>query len=298
MLSSLAESLCDFGMIDFGRGVEEAICPLFQAANEARVVSFRKTITKRMDGERALEEHLGLRQERAVGVVLGRVRDRLQMMRVAFLLSTPDALVGGKAIADENAIVGVAEYIQDDIATPGLVDAVVGELGVGEDPEPVPRSANPPTRFVRMHRGALADHRYQLVVRWRQPSREPGLQVDEPPRGELQGEVLVQHRARLGGGNAETLVQIGRERGDARSHLGTCRPRCQRHLSRMRRAYGPAVRARPAIRNNLRDRGPNRRNILDRLLDRPHIDYAPSAVRTARQRRLDSLINLLRYRSS
>jgi hypothetical protein len=129
MLSSLAESLCDLGMVDRCRGIEEAIRPALEALDETDVLAFRQAIAKRADCEGALEEHLGFREERAVWLFLGRMRDRLEVMCVAFPLTTADMLVGRKAIANEDALVRVTKHIHDDVATSRLSTTYRTNLG-------------------------------------------------------------------------------------------------------------------------------------------------------------------------
>jgi hypothetical protein len=244
----------------------------------------------------ALVRSIRASARKLVRVVLSRVGDRLEMVGVALLLTAPEELICGKTVTDENAFVVGAQHVHDYVPSSRLVDAIESELGVGEDPEPVPGSANPPAGLVGVHHGALANQRRQLLIRRHQPFREPGLQVDQASRRELQGEVLVEHGARLRRGDAQALVQVRRERRRARPDLHTGGTRRQRYLPRVRRANRPAVGAGSPIRHDFRDCGANRRNVLDGLLDGADVGHTPAAVRAPRQRRLDPLIDLLRNR--
>ena len=122
--------------------------------------------------------------------------------------------------------------------------------------------------------------------------------MDQTARRELQRKVLFQDRTRLRGGDAQTLVEIGRERRGARAYLSTGRARRHRNLSGVRRTDWPAVTASSSVRHDFRDHGPNGRNVLDGLFDGADIGYATPAVRATGQRRLNLFINLFRLRTS
>jgi hypothetical protein len=64
----------------------------------------------------------------------------------------------------------------------------------------------------------------------------------------------------------------------------------------VRRADRLAVGARSSVRHDLHDHRPDRRDVLQRLLDRPDVGHAATAMRTAGERCLDPLINLFLVR--
>ncbi len=217
----------------------------------------------------------------------------LEMMAVTLLLARIDVVIGGQAIADQDARKLVAQGCAHDIAS-APSHLIYRQAFAGEHPQPISRSAHPPTGFVTMHTRPGPQLRHQVLIgRFQLPS-QPRQRLGQSVRTEPQLEQLPQHRTGLAHGQSVLLVQLRRHPQGARSQLHPGGSLCQRHLQRMRRTHGlPATRTVGLLGGQFDHARTHHRQLFDilhHLAARPNF---PATLRTSCQGHYDFFIHVI-----